>query len=47
MPDLVGASLQSLIRRVDELEEALDHQRSDGDVRPSEAGVWSGEDFSI
>lgn len=47
MPDLVGASLQSLIRRVDELEAALDHQRSAGDVRPSEAGVWSGEDFSI
>ena len=54
VPDLVGASLQSLLRRVDELEAALDERGpraaagSNGhDIRPSEAGIWSGEDFSI
>jgi serine O-acetyltransferase len=47
MPDLVGTSLQSLLRRVDELETVV-HGRPPGrDARPSEAGVWSGEDFSI
>jgi serine O-acetyltransferase len=47
LPDLVGTSLQSLRRRVDELETALHGVMVDGDARPSEAGVWSGEDFSI
>ena len=55
VPDLVGASLLSLRRRVDELEAELHATtnggtgvRADGhDVRPSEAGIWSGEDFSI
>jgi serine O-acetyltransferase len=48
MPDLLGTSLQSLLRRVDQLETALDGSAADHrDARPSEAGVWSGEDFSI
>jgi len=47
MPDLVGTGLQSLIRRVDRLETAVDGHPSDREVRPSAAGVWAGEDFSI
>lgn len=47
LPDLVGTSLQSLRRRVDELETALHGVLVDQDARPSESGVWSGEDFSI
>jgi serine O-acetyltransferase len=47
LPDLVGTSLQSLRRRVDELETALHGVMVDDDARPSESGVWSGEDFSI
>jgi serine O-acetyltransferase len=47
MPDLVGASLQSLLRRVDKLETAVNGHTTHPDARPSEAGVWSGEDFSI
>ncbi len=47
MPDLVGLSLQSLLRRVDDLETLVKGERSEGDVRPSASGVWSGEDFSI
>ena len=47
LPDLVGTSLAALLRRVDQLETAL-HGRTDRhDARPSEAGIWSGEDFSI
>ncbi len=47
LPDLVGASLHSLLGRVGR---AGDGRRGHGhghDVRPSESGVWSGEDFSI
>ena len=47
LPDLVGTSLQSLRRRVDELETELHGALQDAEPRPSEAGVWSGEDFSI
>ncbi|MCZ7525847.1 MAG: serine O-acetyltransferase [Acidimicrobiia bacterium] len=47
LPDLVGVTLQSLLSRVDELETAVTGHRGDGSPRPSEAGVWSGEDFSI
>ncbi|MGZ4584854.1 MAG: serine O-acetyltransferase [Mycobacterium sp.] len=47
MPDLVGVSLQSLLTRVAKLE-ALAHAPQIGRViRPPEAGVWHGEDFSI
>jgi serine O-acetyltransferase len=47
MPDLVGTSLQSLLRRVDHLETAVNGHANGTDARPSPAGVWSGEDFSI
>ncbi|MEE6176878.1 serine O-acetyltransferase [Mycobacterium sp. 050134] len=48
MPDLVGVSLQSLLTRVSDLEAKTDGQQQTGRViRPPEAGVWHGEDFSI
>lgn len=55
MPDLVGVSLQSLLTRVDDLETAVKgpggsgngHRNGNGKTRPSAAGVWPGEDFSI
>ncbi len=47
MPDLVGTSLRSLLRRVDQLETAVNGHAARGEARPSESGVWSGEDFSI
>ncbi|CPR01652.1 serine O-acetyltransferase [Mycobacterium bohemicum DSM 44277] len=48
MPDLVGVSLQSLLTRVSKLEASNDGQQQPGQViRPPEAGVWHGEDFSI
>ncbi|OBH33625.1 serine O-acetyltransferase [Mycobacterium sp. E342] len=47
MPDLVGVSLQSLLTRVAKLEAANDGQQSTRVIRPPEAGVWHGEDFSI
>ncbi|MGF2952141.1 serine O-acetyltransferase [Mycobacterium sp. THU-M116] len=47
MPDLVGVSLQSLLTRVAKLEALGDGQQSGRVIRPPEAGVWHGEDFSI
>ena len=48
MPDLVGVSLQSLLTRVAKLEAQNDGNAQTGRViRPPEAGVWHGEDFSI
>ena len=47
MPDLVGTSLQSLLARVDDLETAVRGETEHAGARPSPAGVWSGEDFSI
>jgi serine O-acetyltransferase len=48
MPDLVGVSLQSLLTRVAKLEAQTDGSPTTGRViRPPEAGVWHGEDFSI
>ncbi len=47
LPDLVGASLNMLQRRVDELEREVTGHVSVHDVRPSESGVWPGHDFSI
>ncbi len=47
MPDLVGASLTSLMARVDVLEKQL-HVHEDAHApHPPEKGVWHGEDFSI
>ncbi|SOX54981.1 serine O-acetyltransferase [Mycobacterium ahvazicum] len=48
MPDLVGVSLQSLLTRVARLEAASGDDTENGRmIRPPEAGVWHGEDFSI
>ncbi|OBK19410.1 serine O-acetyltransferase [Mycobacterium asiaticum] len=51
LPDLVGVSLKSLLTRVARLEGksngAPAEQRTERVIRPPEAGVWHGEDFSI
>ncbi len=50
LPDLVGVSLQSLLTRVARLEgrESNGQRRAtDRVIRPPEAGVWHGDDFSI
>jgi serine O-acetyltransferase len=51
MPDLVGVSLQSLLSRVARLEalgpDTQNGQQAGRVIRPPEAGVWHGEDFSI
>jgi serine O-acetyltransferase len=47
MPDLVGVSLQSLLTRVARLEALNDGPQAGRVIRPPEAGVWHGEDFSI
>ncbi len=47
LPDLVGVSLQSLLTRVARLEGNGNGAQRDRVIRPPEAGVWHGEDFSI
>ncbi len=51
LPDLVGVSLQSLLTRVARLEAlgpgAQNGQQTGRVIRPPDAGVWHGEDFSI
>src|ERR1700734_2618485 len=47
IPDLVGISLQSLLTRVAKLESQSDSPQTGRVIRPPEAGVWHGEDFSI
>jgi len=47
LPDLVGTSLQSLLTRVDKLEALADGYGAGPAIRPPDAGVWHGEDFSI
>ena len=47
MPDLVGVTLQSLLRRVDELESRLHGAPLAQAPHAAEPEVWSGEDFSI
>lgn len=47
LPDLVGESLQSLLIRVGRLEALADSHGLGHEIRPPEAGVWYGEDFSI
>ncbi len=46
-PDPLGVSLHSLLSRVTKLEALVDSPRSERVIRPPEAGVWYGEDFSI
>jgi serine O-acetyltransferase len=53
LPDLVGVSLKSLLTRVARLEaqgppaSPLNGAAKERVIRPPEAGVWHGEDFSI
>lgn len=47
LPDLVGVSLQSLLTRMSRLEGLADTPQTGRVIRPPEAGVWHGEDFSI
>jgi serine O-acetyltransferase len=47
MPDLIGVSLQQLLARVARLEAQSDSPQTGRVIRPPEAGVWHGEDFSI
>jgi serine O-acetyltransferase len=47
LPDLLGISLQSLLTRVGKLESQLDGRAPGHPIRPPDAGVWHGEDFSI
>lgn len=47
MPDVVGLSLQSLQRRIIQLEDLTGVLHDDKDARPMESGIWPGEDFSI
>ena len=47
LPDLVGASLQSLLLRVDRLESLADGHLAGHTIQQPDAGIWHGEDFSI
>ncbi len=47
LPDLIGTSLQSLLTRVGRLEALADGQDPGPVIRPPQAGIWHGEDFSI
>ena len=47
LPDLVGVPLGALQRQVDALEHEVHGSVRSHEIRPSEAGVWRGEDFSI
>jgi len=47
LPDPLGASMHSLLSRVSKLEALADAPHGERVIRPPEAGVWHGEDFSI
>jgi serine O-acetyltransferase len=47
LPDLVGVTLGALQRQVDALEHEVHGRVRTPEIRPSESGVWRGEDFSI
>ena len=47
LPDLVGVTLGALQRQVDELEREVTGRVRTPEIRPSESGIWKGEDFSI
>jgi serine O-acetyltransferase len=46
-PDPVGLSLESLFERLHELEGRIGTHGHAHEVRPSRAGIWKGDDFSI
>ena len=47
LPDPLGVSLYSLLTRVTRLEARDNGKSTERVIRPPEAGVWHGEDFSI
>ena len=47
LPDPLGVSLHSLLTRVSRLEARGNGPTTERVIRPPEAGVWHGEDFSI
>ena len=48
LPDTIGVSLASLIKRVEAMELRLDgHKTSSPHIYAAETGTWRGEDFSI
>lgn len=47
LPDPLGVSLYSLLTRVSRLEARESTPRTERVIRPPEAGVWHGDDFSI
>ncbi len=47
LPDVVGASLIDLIKRVDALEERVDGHSEEQHVHVPTDGTWHGEDFTI
>jgi serine O-acetyltransferase len=47
LPDTIGATLTTLMARVDRLERFTGDGESPHTPTPDEAGVWHGEDFSI
>jgi len=47
MPDVIGESLQALMKRVEELESRLNGHAHPSHLRAPEHGVWFGEDFQI
>ncbi len=47
LPDLVGASLTSLLSRVDDLETSVVGRPTATAVRPTATGTWAADDFSI
>jgi serine O-acetyltransferase len=47
LPDLLGASLKTLLARIEHLERTVNGKPPERGTLPSYAGVWHGEDFSI
>ena len=47
LPDLIGFTLGSLQRRVEDLERSVDGEAHTPALQQSASGVWAGEDFSI
>lgn len=47
LPDPLGVSLHSLLDRVTRLEAQTDGEHTGRVIRPPEAGVWHGDDFTI